>query len=59
MQPTTWAAAPHTRGSAAFHFARVLGIMRGMKRAFAIVIVVLLALGMIGMFFPVLFSGAY
>ena len=28
-----------------------------MKRAFAIIIVALLALGMIGMFFPVLVSG--
>ncbi len=28
-----------------------------MKRAFAIIVVVLLALGMIGMFFPALVSG--
>jgi len=30
-----------------------------MKRAFAVVIVVLLALGMIGMFLPVLLSGTH
>ena len=30
-----------------------------MKRAFAITIVVLLALGMIGMFFPALVSGTF
>jgi len=29
-----------------------------MRRAFAIVIVALLALGMVGMFFPILLSGA-
>lgn len=30
-----------------------------MKRAFAIIIVVLLALGMLGMFFPALVSGGF
>lgn len=30
-----------------------------MKRAFAIIIVVLLALGMIGLFFPALVSGTH
>lgn len=29
-----------------------------MKRAFALIIVILLALGMVGMFFPSLLSGA-
>lgn len=37
---------------------QTFGMLGLMKRAFAIIIVVLLALGMIGMFFPALVSGS-